>query len=129
MIPLLRLIDDAKQAFHATYGFPAEKMHVSPRFEQVLHRWAAKHLPPRDPNNFDGAEIAGLEILQSTKKHTTMMEFWLTTTRGGQVFAQHRVLDPNDFGMRNRIIQGESLIETTEASYEDLDLTEFTNGS
>lgn len=121
MDPIIKLIREAQVAFVQTYGFPAEKIHVSPRMEQVLHRWAAKNLPPRDPRNFDPAELLGMEVLQSTIQTTTKVEFYLSATRGSQVFSQHRVLDPNDFGMRNRIVQGETLIETTEASYDEED--------
>lgn len=98
MLPLTHYINDAKAQFQAHYGIPAERLHASRLFERALQRWAAKNLDLTTPT-YDGAEIAGLELLQSTKKYSPHFEFWLSATRSGQVLSLHLRLEPTDLGL------------------------------
>lgn len=92
--PLVEIINDAKAKFLATYGFPAERIHVSHPMEKALVRWAkAVGAWPKD--GMQEAEIAGLQILQSTKP-SPHVEFSLSAKRNGQLYTSHARLEPHE---------------------------------
>lgn len=85
--PIIAYIEQAKVSFVAKYGFPAERIHVSPHMEQVLARWADKNLayPASLAERLQGAEVAGLPIFKMTK-NSPHLEFYLVAERDGQLY-------------------------------------------
>lgn len=116
--PLENILRQAMVEYQANYGFLPEKLHVSRVFERALQRWAAVHLRVTTPT-YEGAEVMGLEVVQSTKRHSPHAEFWLSATRNGKVFSSHVRLEPEEVGQQKIVVPGEVDLSTSEASYDE----------
>lgn len=104
MEPLIGIINQAKENYYNKYGFYPETIHVSRGMEIVLHRWAFKNHPEQvfDKN---GAAIAGLEVLRSTK-NSPHLEFWLSAKRGDKIYASSAKIEPEAVGASKLVLPG-----------------------
>lgn len=117
MLPIIEYIERAKFEFSKQYGFPAETLHVSRLFERALHRWAySQNLVPAQPS-LQPAEVAGLQILRSTKKSSPHFEFWLSAVRDTQVHSIHVRLTPEEMGAKKT--EAPEILLQTDASLLD----------
>lgn len=110
--PLLAAITEASSEFIKRYGVSPERIHVSRAIEKALKRFADEALAKDETNSLNdpnGAEIYGMEVVQSTKA-SPHAEFWLSKTQGGQVHSLHSRITPEMAGGSKLVLPGESHI-------------------
>lgn len=98
--PIAQIVNNAKAKFLGLTGFPAERIHVSPRLESALQRWAvsAGMVPASLEDRLQGAEIAGMEVLRMTKR-SAKVEFYLSAERSGKVLSLNVQVLPEEVGL------------------------------
>lgn len=99
--PLITHIKQAKKDFHSYYGIHAEKIHMSRKMAHAFQRWAMaeNYFPKSMEERLNGMEILGLGVFHMTK-NTPKVEFYLSATRGVQVYSLNCVIEPEAAGLK-----------------------------
>ena len=99
MVPIIKITEDAKGEFLKKYGFPAERLHVSPMVEGALQRLWRSTIPGMTLDaRLKGMEFTGLEVVKMTRR-SALVEMYLSATRDAKIHVLHVLIEPEELGL------------------------------